>query len=516
MEGGPYSYVVLFVQAHGEEDLSLEFVEKTHRVQLLSFSGKPDTYGMMDICPDGESLDIKALKIATQAMKRTKNPETSLKASIPNLQTAYEQSNIFFRNGGFRITNPVSERTFYFKPNRGEDPKLCPEYGLTVVQSSLPDDFDHTLESNWMSTEKTESKNIHMNRRNQSYWRQKIRIEKEIYVRLFDRMISEKMVTLSDLINIFWKGMGFDLIYIFDPSCRHCGVDAKMIDEYSLAADIHSREATLLPHHFRKWSTSPRIKCKPRQTISEKCQAEWDTQCNVVSAIDEAYKYVYASDSFDQTDYEQNKKELLESLILHLREYLPIMYTRKKEIIYGDQARKFPIFKSPEDAESSLLSIPCTRGKELEQCVIKAYIDCVKLFNYADEVSELQSQSANEEEMITKIEKSFRDFFKYFITKYVVHAIQPLTELEKSELYEICTCQETPLDVRNVDQTILRRDISTLDIKKDIPLIFFGDDCDRMVREAMKKIPVHGGKRRTKKTRRKNKKAKKILSMRRI
>lgn len=158
-----FSYVVLFIQAHGNENLEHELVG-SENVRLLSFSGEPNTSGMMSICPDGESLNMKALRIATASLKRSKEPEKSMKASIQTLEQAYADSSIHFEDG-FRITVPISERTFYFYPNTDEDPKLCPEYGLSVIQSSNPVDHDHTLESNWCTQDTSGKKNMHMNRR---------------------------------------------------------------------------------------------------------------------------------------------------------------------------------------------------------------------------------------------------------------------------------------------------------------------------------------------------------------
>jgi hypothetical protein len=201
-------------------------------LQLLSIPGLPGINGLMGSCPpDDTPLDIKIVDYI-QNIYYHNNDITLPELSDP-LRKLYKMCKRTFPSG-FKITYPRSERGFVFEPNPHENcvmcteddgprcllerqvgKRSCPEYGLTVVMSTDPDDFNYTLITN----DERKHSNIHMNSSAKHHWLRKIN---PTYKNLFNDMITEKHILLSDLVDIFIKGLGFTHIDIIDPTCRAC------------------------------------------------------------------------------------------------------------------------------------------------------------------------------------------------------------------------------------------------------------------------------------------------------
>ena len=52
------------------------------------------------------------------------------------------------------------------------------------------------------------------------------------YKYLIDQIFNEKYIHLTDL-DLLFKSMGFKNVYIYDPSCRDCEIDAQLANEYA-------------------------------------------------------------------------------------------------------------------------------------------------------------------------------------------------------------------------------------------------------------------------------------------
>jgi hypothetical protein len=234
--------ITIIIQAHGGEDLDVGLI--ANRVQLLSISGAPGEMGLMSMCDDGNgnetSLDINVMNMLKETYM-----DPGVKGIAHHiifndilpyaLKDEYDKCDIEFeRNGGFKLTQPVSERTFMFKPNRHENCRRCtevhgskrcleyrdqcklysPEYGLTVISAS-PEDKRFTL-----AGIDREIANLHLNLGTRTYWRNKL-VKGSNSIVNFDKMFDSKKINLSELLAIF-RDMGYVDIYIIDPTCRYC------------------------------------------------------------------------------------------------------------------------------------------------------------------------------------------------------------------------------------------------------------------------------------------------------
>jgi hypothetical protein len=121
---------------------------------------------------------------------------------------------------------------------RNKNNLCCPEYGLTVVCSSFVEDSRFTLAGN--SFKERSNANINMKLSNKNYWKNRASNE---YKYLVDKIYNEKEISLSEINNLF-KSMGFEYIYIFDPSCRYCEIDPLEAEKYRNIELIKPSERT--------------------------------------------------------------------------------------------------------------------------------------------------------------------------------------------------------------------------------------------------------------------------------
>jgi len=266
--------ITLLIEAHGDEILDIEI--NVPYVHLLSFSGRMGQLGDFGKVGD-ESLELHILeslrnlylgKSSAQQQSNVYNGD-KLRAQ---LRTLYEEkAGKGYPSGGFFKTNPVRERTFYFKPNRHEDCRRCrkakklveysdgsmgpnpeyarvcvpnrkissrdcPVYGLIVVASSDPDDKQFTLEGETgEGFDALSSANLHMNGGAELHWFQKIDGTKFPQASsAFEHMIEKRDISLTQLSKIF-EAMGYTDIYILDPSCR-----STFTEQPKLKSAVHS------------------------------------------------------------------------------------------------------------------------------------------------------------------------------------------------------------------------------------------------------------------------------------
>jgi hypothetical protein len=229
--------VTIFIQGHGSEDYTMSLKQSTN-LNLLSFCGQIGALGEMKI-ENGIQLDIAALNIIKNYYKNHLNDtqDEKLQGISYELPILYKRFGITFSNGGFKITQPVNQRTFFLTPNEHENCRictefssgiclesrtrnvLCPEYGITVVNSSDPQDISFTLDT-IKEGSPTKNVNINMSLSNFTHWKNKI-INLNKKQQFEQKIINEKEVTLTELIS-FFQSMGFAKINIIDPTCREC------------------------------------------------------------------------------------------------------------------------------------------------------------------------------------------------------------------------------------------------------------------------------------------------------
>lgn len=258
--------ITLFIQGHGSENISIPF--NNNSLKLLSFAGKPGASGDLGRCEYYNNQPIFTIInnfLNKQYLNHTNLDKESqgelLTYTSQHLQEIYEKCD-FIYDKGFTETYPVSERIFYFEPNLHETCRLCtnpeesstenmiilegkdrctagrclternknnlccPEYGLTVVCSSFMEDARFTLAGN--SFKERSNANINMKLSNKNYWKNRASNE---YKYLVDKIYNQKEISLTELNGLF-KSMGFEYIYIFDPSCRYCEIDPLEAEKY--------------------------------------------------------------------------------------------------------------------------------------------------------------------------------------------------------------------------------------------------------------------------------------------
>lgn len=245
--------VTLFIQGHGRE-YNDETFNNDHTTKLLSFVGISGELGDANFCDyNGKTIDINVIDFLHGQYSNQYNNNGNLDNEsqdilfdiLPEyLQKLYKKCNINYENG-FTKTWPRWEREFFFEPNPHENCRLCktknnrrlnnnyingrclpernknnlycPEYGLTIVASSFPDDFSFTLAG---SQNRTQS-NMNMTLSSKTFWKNRASNQ---YKFLIDKIYDEKEITLTEL-NLLFKSMGFKYIYILDPTCRECEIN---------------------------------------------------------------------------------------------------------------------------------------------------------------------------------------------------------------------------------------------------------------------------------------------------
>jgi hypothetical protein len=234
--------ITLIIQGHGTEDTDIGLI--ANNVQLLSISGAPGENGLMSMCLDKNGNERSLDLIVMDKLKETyidaidhgvTSQHIIFNDILPEvLEREYTNCNVVFnKNGGFKLTKPISERTFIFQPNRHENCRVCiedgsckrclkerdmskilsPEYGLTIITTNNPYDIS-------LYNSKRQDANLHMNPRARLYWRNKL-LRGSISMTNFDKMFNENTIDLSELLTIF-RDMGYVDIFIIDPTCRYC------------------------------------------------------------------------------------------------------------------------------------------------------------------------------------------------------------------------------------------------------------------------------------------------------
>jgi hypothetical protein len=247
----PQRTATIFIQGHGNEywygTNKIMLDKHNMHIQSIPFSGIPGESGLMNICPDDEPVDIKALNSIRKLYNDTLKHHSQLykfhKVSSV-LKNEYENCGIHYNyRGGFSIITPVYEKQFILNPSPHENcricvtkgskycrteyqsKKKCPEYGITVVDSNNPDDFAYTLvgsdrpryDLNWSNTKSDVFK----------YWCERVIMnttsdeELDIIIQILYRIEIEKTVFLSDILYLFYK-LGYTDLYVLDPTCRTC------------------------------------------------------------------------------------------------------------------------------------------------------------------------------------------------------------------------------------------------------------------------------------------------------
>lgn len=226
------SSVTLYIQGHGLEMLEIPLPVYGQSVQLLSFSGEVFVNGLMQICEkSGKSIDDEVIDtIQSYYLENPHITQSSIFKQFPKiLKDMYTDCDIRFEKG-FRITFPHNEREFHLKPNEGEDSSFVSEYGFTVVASSDPNDNEYTLQGS--PHKQTKELNWQMTHSNFFYWINKAttmpRAKMEEYKKLF---LKDKIIYLSNIIDLFLS-IGFDKIYIYDPTCRHANHVLRSVHHY--------------------------------------------------------------------------------------------------------------------------------------------------------------------------------------------------------------------------------------------------------------------------------------------
>jgi hypothetical protein len=257
--------VTILIEGHGKEDINTPF-NNDGSVELLSFVGFPGEYGIMQICKYyNKPIDIVILNHLHRKYFYDKGFSGEDQKKIFNdmgaeLKVIFNNCNINFEHG-FSYTWPRLEREFIFEPaphencricndpeeehikflsnkcisgrclpERNKNKICCPEYGLTIVSSSIPADNDFTL-AGYGNRIKS---NINIDLTSRDYW--KSRTTKYKY--LIDQIFNEKYIHLSD-IELLFKSMGFKHVYIYDPSCRDCEIDPELAVKYKNLERIH-------------------------------------------------------------------------------------------------------------------------------------------------------------------------------------------------------------------------------------------------------------------------------------
>jgi hypothetical protein len=218
------STITLCIQGHGQEYIHKMLTQNVKfNVNVLTFGGKLGVETDFRMCYDG-SIDTKVmnkLNLLYSSRRATKLSKTLMFETLPEyFYRLYADQQLYYPSGAFQIIYPKIQKVFQLRPKCGEDERLCPEYGISVVSSSDPADNGFTLET--IPHKKGEGyrrANINMNGAAFEHWYEKSKMETYVKDQVREIIFDEKVVHLSDII-LFFKSMGFKHINIIDPSCR--------------------------------------------------------------------------------------------------------------------------------------------------------------------------------------------------------------------------------------------------------------------------------------------------------
>jgi hypothetical protein len=288
--------VTLYISGHGGERFNSDY-EENKNVYLMSFVGVPGLQHNMYRCVLGEvpPSRIQQLELIKNYYKdgivkgetqynfiHSKELKEKLRdlddyyiskynKKFNNLYGLYDEKDSYKYKNMYSTTIPLTERLYVLKPNENETYDecksingkqmfiknrsniFCPEYGITIVASTNPEDNGYTLvtaEDNIYKSNlknfKTldtrdedkekiirEKSNINLNKDTIEHWRKRaykyssnnffvdgkyVTHNELIDILIFD-IFNKKAITLTDLTYLF-NSMGFKNIYILDPTCR--------------------------------------------------------------------------------------------------------------------------------------------------------------------------------------------------------------------------------------------------------------------------------------------------------
>lgn len=355
--------VTLYIQGHGSENINVPF-DNNGNTKLLSFVGSPGSSGEMVLCNYYNKQPIDKIVIyflqknmeevfPNQSTLTNQEQNTFFSSSKDYLKKIHEQCDINYKNG-FTETYPISERYFFFEPasedhencrlcsnpscfdnkvqrlglknqtcpkrcleERDQNKLFCPEYGLFVVSSSFPQDNRFTLAGN--SFEERLNANINMKLSNKTYW--KNRASKD-YKGLVDKIYIQKEITLTEL-GLLFHSMGFEYIYILDPTCRDCEIKENEVDYY------RSIESTK-PKQRIKETQQEIITQQPTNSIITGLNS--NNKKSIFPFINECYKGVCNMFTKSKVDggKNKNKKTKTNKLYLKSKNYKIRNYSTKK------------------------------------------------------------------------------------------------------------------------------------------------------------------------------------------
>jgi hypothetical protein len=236
--------IVLFTSSHGAQ-LGQKIPRQIQNdLTMLSFVSTCGLSGYMDDRPFDEfnlSIDELALHLTLEhfSVKKNKHTYESFKRIIhndmpPRMRLAYEKAFEYdpekweIYHDGMEVVKPVQDRQFQFYPNKDEDPIYNVHYGLHIIDagdltqplSQFKAFQDHpmdTLDAGNIS----EQRNPIIQNRIDALTDSEI---KDYCQQIYDYLLTYKNWTLTD-IYWFFTHLGFQKIFIIDPSCRDYSKD---------------------------------------------------------------------------------------------------------------------------------------------------------------------------------------------------------------------------------------------------------------------------------------------------
>lgn len=181
-----------------------------------------------------------------------------------------------------QIIKPSRERMFTFSPSSisGEDStnvdirkQHSPYYGLNIIDAThnfYTDDREYSFvglldneipEHGIFDNDNITLGNLHMNKKSQQYWKNRIEntptqqnngISKNSVEYIFNKLINDKEISLTGLCKLF-RFLGYDNIFIYDPTCRHCPSVTNAIHDMSIRnnnANIWKTNSTVDPELY--------------------------------------------------------------------------------------------------------------------------------------------------------------------------------------------------------------------------------------------------------------------------
>lgn len=301
--------ITLFLSAHGstlpEQGVN---IRKGLTCKLVSVAGATGIDGWMGQGDDSEEKVDSFLYMLTTCGYTFRTDEKLMKfdnKNTPEYNEEYEEKiktiggqleEVLKKTGllkeleknkdNFKMYVPTSNRNFTFKPASGErcgetaedilNTTYTGSYGLHVVHSTNANEQNYTLSGDYENDDIFDNSNIipeltfiKGNKRpmkGRKFWKTKFTKslkktklsddEKEKAKKYYDSFINDREITLDRLITIF-DIMGYNKIYIIDPSCRGINANSK-IQESALTIAARASEGSLNTAEQSSRASSPR------------------------------------------------------------------------------------------------------------------------------------------------------------------------------------------------------------------------------------------------------------------